>query len=77
MEFVRSDAHRRAARRQNEEPFEYSQFAGVWERHTVGPRWIYCDQCSAKTAAPATSCSACGAPLDDTFQRDPSLEPPH
>ena len=75
MDFVRSDAHRRAARLQNEEPFEYSQFAGIWERHTATKRIIYCDQCAAKTTAPATTCSSCGARLDDTFLREP-IEPP-
>jgi hypothetical protein len=75
MDFVRSDAHRRAAKLQNEEPFEYSQFAGVWERHTATARTLYCDRCGAKNPAPAAACSRCGDGLDDTFQRDPAIGP--
>ena len=72
MEFVRSDAHRAAAAEQVSNPFEYSQFAGVWALHTATPRTIYCDSCQTRNTAPASACQACGNPLDDTFSRDPS-----
>ena len=67
LEFVRSDAHREMAREQREQPFEYSQFAGVWAAHTVGRRTLYCERCQGATAAPTTACESCGNPLDDPF----------
>ncbi len=76
MNFVHSDAHRQAAAEQTTNPFEYSQFAGVWALHTMTQRTIYCDKCQAKNAAPATRCTACGNQLDDTFLRDPAPAPP-
>jgi len=72
MNFVHSDAHRHAAVEQTTNPFEYSQFAGVWALHTQTPRTIYCDDCQTKNIAPATRCMNCGNHLDDTFLRDPS-----
>jgi len=75
MSFVRSDAHHHAAAEQTTNPFEYSQFAGVWELHTQTKRTIYCDECKTKNIAPATRCTACGNHLDDTFLRDPAPDP--
>ena len=72
MDFVRSDAHRRAARAQRDDGFEYSQFAGVWSKHAASPRTLYCEKCRVATAAPARSCSNCDNPLDDSFLRDPT-----
>jgi heme-degrading monooxygenase HmoA len=69
--FVRSDAHRRVVEEQMTNPFEYSQFAGVWALHTMTPRTISCDNCQTRNQAPATSCVACGNTLDDTFLREP------
>lgn len=74
--FVRSDAHRAAARAQREDGFEYSQFAGVWAAHTLSPRNLHCENCHTADAAPARQCSACGNPLDDSFLRDPTPLPP-
>lgn len=70
--FVRSDAHRAAARAQRQDGFEYSQFAGVWAAHSLSARTLYCDSCYRGTAAPASRCTNCGTALDDTFTRDPS-----
>lgn len=70
--FVRSDAHRAAARAQWNEHFEYSQFAGVWGAHVLTPRTLFCERCAAATVAPAATCGSCGARLDDSFLRDPS-----
>jgi hypothetical protein len=67
LEFVRGDAHRAMAREQREDPFEYSQFAGIWAAHTVGRRTIYCERCRAGTAAPAERCGSCGNGLHDPF----------
>ncbi|MCU1463152.1 MAG: hypothetical protein JWO37_3227 [Acidimicrobiales bacterium] len=76
MTFVHSDAHRRVAAEQTANPFEYSQFAGVWTVHTATRRSLYCDRCRTKNTAPTAQCHACGNPLDDTFQRDPTPTAP-
>ena len=68
LEFVRSEAHRAAAREQRDHPYEYSQFAGVWTSHTIGLRTIYCDRCQRPNPTPADTCAACGNPLDDPFK---------
>ena len=72
MSFVGSDAHRHAAAEQTANPFEYSQFAGVWALHTMTQRAIYCESCQTRNVAPTTSCIACGNDLDDTFLREPT-----
>jgi heme-degrading monooxygenase HmoA len=76
MAFVRSDAHRAAARAQQQDGFEYSQFAGVWAAHTIGTRTLHCERCRAAVIAPARACTNCGNPLDDSFLRDPSASTP-
>lgn len=65
--FVAGAAHQSMVREQRERPFEHSQFAGVWAAHAVGRRMLYCEQCGAASATPATSCSRCAAPLHDPF----------
>jgi heme-degrading monooxygenase HmoA len=65
--FVRSDAHRAMAREQQQRPFEYSQFAGMWTTAHPGTRSIYCERCHQPTAAPAERCASCANGLDDTF----------
>ena len=72
MSFVHSDSHRDVAAEQIANPFEYSQFAGVWSLHTMTPRSIYCENCHTSTTAPTTNCKTCGNQLDDTFQREPT-----
>ena len=67
LEFVRGDAHRAVAREQRDQPFEYSQFAGLWAAHTIGRRTLYCERCRHATAAPARACAACRNPLQDPF----------
>lgn len=67
------DAHRAAARAQRHDHFEYSQFAGVWTAHSLTPRTLYCERCEGATIAPAATCTSCGAALDDSFLRDPSV----
>ncbi|MDP9164988.1 MAG: hypothetical protein M3O32_02815 [Actinomycetota bacterium] len=65
--FIAGAAHQSMVREQRERPFEYSQFAGIWAAHTLGRRTLYCEQCGIATAAPASSCSGCAAPLHDPF----------
>jgi heme-degrading monooxygenase HmoA len=72
MDFLRSDAHRAAAKAQRTDRFEYSQFAGVWAAHSVGARTLYCEHCGKANVAPVDVCAGCQSALDDTFRRDPS-----
>ena len=65
--FIAGAAHQAMVREQRENPFEHSQFAGIWAAHTVGRRTLYCAQCGAAAAAPTASCSQCSAPLPDPF----------
>ena len=67
LAFVRGQHHRAAVSEQHRNPFEYSQFAGIWSAHTIGRRTMHCPACSARTAAPATACSGCGRALNDGF----------
>lgn len=66
-EFVRSDVHRRMVRERLTDPFEHSQFAGVWTTVTPTRPTLTCDGCSRRTPAPARRCAACGAALHDPF----------
>jgi hypothetical protein len=43
QEFVAGTAHRAMVREQREQPFEYSQFAGIWAAHAIGNRTLYCE----------------------------------
>jgi heme-degrading monooxygenase HmoA len=76
LDFVRSDAHRAAARTQQKDGFEYSQFAGVWAAHTIGARTLHCELCRTPVTAPARQCHGCGNTLDDSFLRDPTPQTP-
>jgi hypothetical protein len=69
LAFAAGAAHRETAREFHGRPYQYSQFAGVWAAHTVRPRKIYCEKCSAPTDAPAEACMACGNPLADVFKQ--------
>lgn len=70
--FVRGKQHRAAVNEQQRNPFEYSQFAGIWSAHTIGRRTFHCPSCRARTAAPASSCRGCGRRLDDGFTTYPA-----
>jgi hypothetical protein len=52
----------------HENPYQYSQFAGVWAAHTIRPRLIYCPKCQVGTEAPADACRECREPLIDVFK---------
>ncbi|MHB8606340.1 MAG: hypothetical protein ACYDCK_13910 [Thermoplasmatota archaeon] len=68
LAFSQGAAHTQTAHAFYENPFQYSQFAGVWAAHTIRARKIYCERCKAGTEAPASACAACGNPLVDIFQ---------
>ena len=70
--FVHSDEHQSAAAAQRRDGFEYSQFAGAWAAHTIGPRTLHCERCRTPNQTPATQCKKCGNQLDDSFLRDPT-----
>jgi hypothetical protein len=65
--FARGTLHQRLVEEQRRTPFEYSQFAGIWTAHTIGRRTFACPTCAETTAAPASSCRACGTSLSDGF----------
>jgi heme-degrading monooxygenase HmoA len=65
--FTVGPAHAAMVREQRENPFEYTQFAGVWTAHALGRRNLYCPGCRAATPAPARRCTICGDPLQDPF----------
>jgi hypothetical protein len=67
LAFVRGARHRAAVSEQQQRPFEYSQFAGVWAAHTIGRRTLYCPDCGSRAVAPAADCTGCGRHLDDGF----------
>ncbi|MCU1591621.1 MAG: hypothetical protein JWP11_2877 [Frankiales bacterium] len=68
--WARGPAHREFVRSQREQPFELSQFAGLWTAQVVGPRSFFCPMCRASTDAASVTC-ACGEPLDDGFAPTP------
>jgi heme-degrading monooxygenase HmoA len=75
LAFSQGGAHTQTAEHFRKEPYQYSQFAGVWAAHTIRPRWIFCDRCRAPTAAPASACARCGSPLIDVFrEQDKKLQ---
>ena len=65
--FVRGAAHRSAVTEQHRNPFEYSQFAGIWTAHTLGRRTLHCPSCNGRAVAPASACGGCGRELSDGF----------
>lgn len=69
--FVAGAAHQAMVGEQHQQPFEHSQFAGLWTAHTVGHRMLYCEKCGTATAAPTANCSGCAAPLHDPFSAEP------
>jgi heme-degrading monooxygenase HmoA len=67
LAFVRGTHHRAAVAAQHSNPFEYSQFAGIWTAHTIGRRTLHCPACGGRAIAPARTCSGCGRELNDGF----------
>lgn len=66
--FARGSFHRRIVAEQRREPFEYSQFAGVYTAERASRRTYSCPGCRTVTAAPARGCDGCGRTLDDGFE---------
>ena len=73
LAFGRHPAHREVMRQFIAQPFQYSQFVGVWSAHSVRRRHIYCAACGTPSDAPADACSACGEPLLDVFREQAAL----
>lgn len=69
LAFGHDPAHRAVMREFYENPFQYSQFVGVWSAHTVRRRHIFCAECGTSNDAPATVCSRCGTELLDVFKQ--------
>lgn len=72
LAFVRGPQHRAAVADQHREPFEFSQFAGIWSAHTIGRRTMHCPTCHGRAVAPAQMCTGCGRRLDDGFASAPA-----
>ena len=66
--FARGQAHREAVREQHRNPFQYTQFAGLWGPMTYGHRDVYCEQCGKSTRMPADACKACSNEVVDVFK---------
>jgi heme-degrading monooxygenase HmoA len=64
--WARGSTHRELVTAQRSEPFELSQFAGIWTAHALGRRYFYCPRCGRRSVASEGVC-ACGEPLDDGF----------
>lgn len=74
-DFVRGQHHRAAIAAQHQDPFEYSQFAGIWTAHTIGRRTMHCLECGGHTVAPSQACSNCGRLLNDGFTTTSTARP--
>lgn len=67
--FARGPFHRDVVSEQRHEPFEYSQFAGIYAAHTIGRRTFTCPRCGTTCVAPCAACTRCGEGLGDGFDR--------
>jgi len=68
LAFGRDRAHREVMREFYANPYQYSQFVGIWSAHSVRPRHLYCAGCGAANDAPAATCAQCGGELADVFK---------
>lgn len=68
--WARGPAHRDFVSAQREDPFELSQFAGIWTAHAIGRRNFYCPRCGQRTVASVETCG-CGEALSDGFAPTP------
>lgn len=66
--FGASPAHRAAVRDLYRHRWQYSHFSALWELTSNHGRQIFCPDCDAITAAPASSCRGCGVPLVDVHR---------
>lgn len=66
--FARGPAHAKTAREFHDQPYQYSQFAGIWTTHSMHARRLYCEKCRTPTDAPAEACRSCKHPLLDVFK---------
>ena len=67
--FAATPEHLEAMRRLDEERWEYSHFAAIWEISSNRDRIVYCVECEGVTPATAGSCAECGAAFTDPFRR--------
>jgi heme-degrading monooxygenase HmoA len=66
--FAATPAHVDAMRRLDEERWQYSHFAAIWEISSTHDRVVYCTECDGITSASARFCDECGAALADPFR---------
>jgi hypothetical protein len=66
--FAATPEHVDAMRRLDEERWQYSHFAAIWEISSNRDRIVFCTECDGVTSATARFCSECGAPMADPFR---------
>jgi len=66
--FAARSEHRKAVRDLYEQRWQYSHFAGIWEKALSNDRVIFCPGCPAVTSASELHCKGCGAELFDTYR---------
>jgi heme-degrading monooxygenase HmoA len=66
--FAQSDVHRAAMAEMDEQGFEYTHFAGLWQLVEPRERHVHCDACGSTATMPADSCPSCGAEVADVFR---------
>jgi heme-degrading monooxygenase HmoA len=70
--FASSPEHRAAMQRLDEERWEYTHFAGLWEIARRHDRVVYCEVCDGVTPINEGACRKCGTELDDIYRREPT-----
>ena len=66
--FADRPEHRRAIRDLYEQRWQYSHFAGLWEKASNNDRVIFCSDCLAVTSASELHCKSCRAELFDPYR---------
>ena len=66
--FAATPAHVDAMRRLDEERWQYTHFAAIWEMTSNHDRVVYCTECDGVTSARERSCGQCGTEFADPFR---------
>ncbi len=66
--FFSGEEHQTAMRELFRNRWQYSHFAGLWERRTPRARVIFCQHCDGVTPATDGRCAGCGTALFDPYR---------
>lgn len=66
--FAARPEHVDAMRRLDEERWQYSHFAAIWEISSNRDRLVYCTECDGVTSATSRHCGECGAAMADPYR---------